>query len=191
MGPSPSFRSAHIVLAFLTIGESGIIGRQALAARSGLKEGPARTVIKKLREGGYIEANASGCYLTKSGESALGSLSARLSPLVLIERSALTMGPVQVGLAVKGGGRSVRSGLEQRDAAVGVGAAGATTLVVKEGKFSIPGGSTDCEKDFPGPSWGSLRGHLRLANGDAVILSGAAGEVTSKLGALSAALTLL
>ena len=44
-GPSPSFEKPHLVLAFITIGESGIIGRQALAAKSGLKEGPVRTVL--------------------------------------------------------------------------------------------------------------------------------------------------
>lgn len=191
IGPSPSYGKAHMVLAFLTIGESGLIGRQALAAKAGLKEGPARTIIKKLRDGGYAGANASGCYLTKSGMSALQSFAAKLSPLVAVERSAITMGFIQVGLAVKEGGRAVRGGLEQRDAAIGVGAAGATTLVIKGGRFTIPGGSADCESDFPGPSWGSLRAHLKLANGDAVVLSGAADEVTAKLGALSAALTLL
>ena len=191
LGPSPSFEAAHMILAFLTIGESRTIGRQALAVRSGLKEGPVRTVLKKLREGEYVDTNASGCHLTKTGGKVFESLKARLSPLASIQGSKLTMGRFQASLAVRGGGRSVKSGLEQRDAAIALGAAGATTFVIRDGKFTIPGGSADCERDFPGRSWKALRGLLFAGDGDVVILSGADDETTAKLGALSAALTIL
>lgn len=190
-GPSPSFGSPHLVLAFLTIGESGTIGRQALAARSGLKEGPARTVLKKLRSGGYVESHASGCYLSKPGKKVYGSLRAKLSSIVALEGSKLNIGSSQAGLVVRGAARLVKGGLEQRDAAIGLGAEGATTLVFKEGKFTIPGGSSDCENDFPSRSWTSLRSSLDPVDGDAVIISGARDEMTARLGALSAALTLL
>jgi Domain of unknown function (DUF4443) len=191
LGPSPSFESAHLIFAFITIGENGIIGRQTLAARSGLKEGPIRTILKKLREEGYAEANASGCFLSRAGRRVYVSLGTKLSPIILLEGSKLTMGGFQAALAVRAGARAVRSGLEQRDSAIRLRAAGATTYVIKEGKFTIPGGSSDCEKDFPSHSWSLLRNHLRPVNNDAVIVSGAEDETTAKLGALSAALTLL
>lgn len=190
-GPSPSFEKTHLVLAFMIIGESGTIGRQALAARSGLREGPARTILKKLREDGYAEANASGCYLTKQGTRVYEGLRARLSSPALVEGSKLTVGEFQVGLDVRGGGKAVQSGLEQRDSAVRLNAAGATTFVIRDGKFAIPGGSPDCEKDFPGRVWYNLREKLKPKNGDAVVLCGAKNETTAKLGALAAALTLL
>ncbi len=190
-GPSPSFEKTHFILAFMIIGDNGTIGRQALAARAGLKEGPVRTIIKKLREDGLAEANASGCYLTKEGKRVHESLRARLSSPALVEGSKLTVGDYQVGLDVRGGGKAVRSGLEQRDSAVRLNAAGATTFVIRDGKFAIPGGSSDCEKDFPGRTWPKLREALRPKNGDAVILCGARDETTARLGALSAALTLL
>lgn len=191
LGPAPSFNQAHLTLAFITIGESGRIGRQALAAQSGLKEGPVRTVIKRLREEGYVEADASGCFLTPPGERVYESLKRRLSRLVVLEGSKLTMGAYQAGLAVRGGGRSVRSGLEQRDSAIRLRASGATTYVIRNLKFAIPGGSSDCEKDFPSKAWSRLRGELDPKEGDAVILCGAEDEITARLGALSAALTLV
>lgn len=190
LGPAPSFERSHFVLAFITIGESGTIGRQALAVRSGLKEGPTRTVIKRLRDDGYAEANASGCYLTPSGRGIYETLRTKLSSFVPLDGSRLTIGEHQVALLVRAGGRAVQNGLEQRDSAVRLNASGATTFVIKDGKFTIPGEALDSEKDFPGSVWTVLRDALGPRNGDAVVICGAKNEVTAKLGALSAALSL-
>lgn len=190
-GPSPSFGKSHLVLAFITIADSGTIGRQALAALTGLKEGSVRTVIKRLREDGYVEANASGCYLSTPGKHVYQSLHARLSSFAPLEGSTLTLGKRQVGMAVRGGGRGVQSGLEQRDSAIRLSASGATTFVIREGRFAVPGGSPDSEKEFPSDVWDALRERLKPKNGDAVIVCGADDETTAKLGALAAALTLL
>lgn len=190
-GPSPSFEQAHLTLAFITIGEGGRIGRQALAARSGLREGPIRTVIKRLREEGYVEADASGCFLTRPGGRVYEALMRRVSPMVVLEASKLTMGAYQAGLAVRGGAKSVRSGLEQRDSAIRLHAEGATTYMIKGLKFAMPGGSSDCEKDFPSKAWAKLRNGIGPKEGDAVILCGAEDETTARLGVLSAALTIL
>jgi len=190
-GPSPSFERAHLLLAFVTIGESGLVGRQSLALRSGLGEGAIRTLLKKMREDGYAQANASGCFLTEAGRKVYESLAERLSPTVLLRGSKLTVGVVHVGLAVREAGKTVGTGIEQRDSAIKLNAAGATTFVIRAGKFTIPGGSSDCERDFPSRTWSSLRTELKPKNGDAVILCGARDETTARLGALSAALTLL
>ena len=190
-GPAASFQRPHLVLAFITIGDSGIIGRQALAAQSGLTEGPIRTILKRLRKDGYAEANASGCYLTSAGHRVYESLRSRITEFLPIAESVLVMGDYQLGLVVRGGGRAVTTGLEQRDSAIKLRAAGATTLVFKDGKFAVPGGSSDCERDFPSRAWATLRSQLNPRNGDAVIVCGARDETTAKLGALSAAVTLL
>ena len=179
------------MLAFLTVGESGTIGRHSLAERVGLGEGAVRTVLKRLREERLAEADASGCHLTEGGRRVYSSLIKKLSPFAAIEGSRLTMGSAQVAVTVRGGGEAVKSGIEQRDSAIGVGAAGATTYVMRGSRFTIPGGSDDCEKDFPGQTWRALRERLKPVNGDAVILCGAEMEKTARLGALSAALSLL
>jgi len=190
-GPPASFDRAHLLLAFITIGESGVIGRQSLAVRSGLGEGAVRTVIKKLREDGYAGTTASGCYLTAAGKRVFRSIQEKFSPIESLDGSKLTVGDSQVGMAVRGAARNLKAGLEQRDAAVIVGGTGASTYIMKSGKFAIPGGSPDCEKDFPSKVWSVLREQLSPKNGDAVILCGARDETTAKLGALSAALTLV
>ena len=191
VGPSPTFARAHLLMAFLTIGKRGTIGRHALAEETGLGEGSIRTVLKRLREAGLADSAASGCRLTRRGQEAYSAISTVLSPTTLIEGTRLTMGSSQVAISIRGGAARVRSGIEQRDSAIGVGAAGATTYIVRGSRFTIPGGSDDCERDFPGKAWGALRKKLRPGDGDAIIVCGADGEGTASLGAFSAALSLL
>ena len=179
------------MLAFLLIGRSGTIGRHSLAVQTGLGEGAVRTVLKRLREEGFAEADASGCHLTRGGREVYSSLTKKVSPMAAIEGSAFTIGAAQVAVLVRGSGDSVRTGIEQRDSAIGLGAAGATTYVVHGSRFTIPGGSEDCEKDFPSRAWAALRKQLQPRDGDAVILCGSDREDTARLGALAAALTLL
>lgn len=190
-GPWPTFTRAHLLLAFLTIGERGTIGRQALAREAGLGEGAVRTVLKKLTEERYAESNASGCSLTTPGKAVYSRVRERLSPVVGLRGARLTVGSNQAAVKVKGGARGVQSGIQQRDSAIMLGAAGATTYVIRKGKFTVPGGSADCEKDFPSPAWKMLRNEISPQDGDAVVLCGAEDVMRAKLGALSAALTLL
>lgn len=176
---------------FLTIGARGRIGRQALARECGLGEGAARTVLKKLLERGYARVDASGAHFTKKGDNAYARLKEQLSPLASVGSSRLTVGSQQIAVKVKGGGRKVGNGIFQRDSAILEGAAGATTYAIKGSKFTIPGGSQDCEREFPSEAWALLRKQLSPKNGDAVILCGAQLEIIARLGAISAALTLL
>ena len=175
----------------MIIGNAGSIGRQSLAKSSGLGEGSIRTVLKKFRQMRYVAADTAGCYLTNSGKELYQTLSKKLSPVLPLPTTTLVVGFSQVAVLVRNGTASVSNGIEQRDSAVRAGAVGATTYVIKLGKFAIPGGSADCEKDFPGKTWSFLRDELKPKNGDAVILCGAHDAETAKLGALSAALTIL
>lgn len=190
-GPRPSFTRAHFLLAFLTIGNARLIGRQSLAQEAGLGDGAVRTVLKKLRDEGYAEVNASGSHLTPTGRAVYSRIRVKLSPIVMLDGSQLTVGKWQSAVGVRGGARRVQSGIQQRDSAIMVGAAGATTYTIKRAKFTIPGGSADCEKDFPSQAWRVLRKEIAPHDGDAVVLSGADDAMGAKLGALSAALTLL
>ncbi len=190
-GPSPGYSRAHALLAFMIIGNAGTIGRQALARSSGLGEGSIRTVLKKFRQMRYVVADTTGCHLTDSGRELYQAISRKITSVLPLQASTLVVGPSQVAVLVRDGARSVLSGIEQRDSAVRSGATGATTYVIRSGKFAIPGGSEDCEREFPAKAWSTLRDELKPKNGDAVILCGAHNEGTARLGALSAALTLL
>ena len=190
-GPSTSFEQPHVLFIFLEIGGNPSIGRQALAKKAGLGEGATRTILKRLREKGYAETRASGCFLTVKGTKLFRTVKSKLSEFSGIPQSKLTIGESQAGLRVRGGAASVRKGIEQRDSAIRAGASGATTYVIRDGRFAIPGGSSDCEKDFPDKAWVSMTKDLDPKNGDAVIVCGATALTTAKIGALAAAITLI
>ena len=190
-GPNPGFSREHAVLAFMTIGEAGTISRQSLALRSALGQGSVRTVLKKFRQEGYVDADPSGCHLTESGGVLYRSILGKVMLSKPIDGSPLSVGRSQIAALVGSRGKSITNGIDQRDSAVRIGATGATSYIIRGNRFAIPGGSSDCEKDFPSRAWSTIRKELKPANGDAIIVCGAQNETTAKLGAISAALTLL
>jgi hypothetical protein len=190
-GPPPSFNRPILLLAFLLIGDSGVIGRQALAARSGLGEGATRTILRKLKGRRLTSTSASGVSLTGAGRQTYDSIRETLSGFASLHGSHLSLGRSQVAAVVRGRAASVKGGIEQRDSAIKAGASGATTYVFERGKFAIPGGSRDCEADFPSASWKKLRKSLSPRDGDAIVLCGAELEHVAVLGALAASLSLL
>jgi hypothetical protein len=190
-GPSPGFSVEHVVLAYLTLGSSRSVGRQALAASTGVGEGSMRTILKKLRKAGLVEIDPAGVRLTRTGVRSYHAVLKEVVPPVMLQGSTLTVGKFQGGVLVRSSGGAITNGIQQRDASVRAGAEGATSYALRDGRFTVPGGSADCERDFPSRTWGVLRKELDPHNGDAVIVCGARDETSAKLGALAAALSLL
>jgi uncharacterized protein DUF4443 len=60
-----------------------------------------------------------------------------------IRRSSMALGKFNYVVLLKQFGFAVKSGIEQRDAAIKTGATGATTLLFKDDKFVIPGTNYD------------------------------------------------
>jgi len=189
-GPAPTYGPAHVLMALLMIGETGVLGRHALSNEVGLGEGAARTVIKRLRTDDYIKIEADGCKLTTKGKQAYNELKKLIPKILVLPRTPLTVGKVQVAVLVKKKSGKVRSGIEQRDSSIKAGASGATTYIVRDSKFEVPGASKDAEKDFPAEAWKKLRNGLEPENGDVVIVCGSDERNTSLIGAVGAALTL-
>jgi hypothetical protein len=190
-GPTPSYTKAHLILVVLSIGDSGAIGRQALARETGVGEGAIRTMVRRLKQASYLKTFASGCTLLGRGERLYGAIKSAIPRVVPISRTKLTVGSFQSAALVKGLATVVTDGIAQRDAAVWVGADGATTLVILGSKIRVPRGSQDCETDYPDSVWAFLRKELLPEDNDVMILCGARDQLTSRIGALSAALTLL
>ena len=149
-----------------------------------------RTILKKLRGAGLVEVDPAGVRLTGSGRRAYESVLKTLTPPLALLGSNLTVGKVQAAVMVRSSSGAISNGIQQRDASIKSGADGATTYSFRGDRFSIPGGSSDCERDFPSGTWEVLREQLKPRNGDVIIICGARDQTTAKIGALSAALTL-
>lgn len=191
VGPSPTFTMAHIILAIKLIHENKSMGRQALAKSLELGEGATRTILRRLKEMDLIEMSKSGSMLTYKGNSFLQEISKFLFGPFEIPNSTITVGQAQAAIIVRGAGERVKDGILQRDQAVIHGADGATTYIYRNSKFVIPGGSSDCESDYPSDIWSVLREKLQPFDGDVIIASGALSLTRAKLGCIAAALTLV
>ena len=148
-GREPLFTEAHLIKALEEVKNQGEIGRIRLSEMLGLSEGTTRTLIRHLKQNGLIKISRSGIRLSEKGLKLHSALRAEMSKGIDIPQSLLTVGVFNVALLVKNVGSMVRSGLEQRDAAIMMGAHGATTLVFSKNKLIMPGVTKDVFKDFP------------------------------------------
>ncbi|HVB96048.1 MAG TPA: DUF4443 domain-containing protein [Nitrososphaerales archaeon] len=188
-GPRAVFSEVHVLKAILAIGTEGAVGRGRLGSLVGLGQGEVRTLIKRMKENDLILIQPEGCRLSKKGEREFVKLNQKIPWSSRVEARSLRIGDECAAVLVRGAGQNVRKGIEQRDAAVRVGANGAFTALFAKGRFTIPGEGTDCEKDGPRGLWSAARS-AGPREGDVMIVVGARSEEEAEIGALAAALTL-
>jgi hypothetical protein len=188
-GPRAVFSEVHVLKAMLAIGAGGAVGRGRLGSLVGLGQGEVRTLIKRMKENDLILIQPDGCRLSRKGEREFQKLKEKIPWSSPVEGKSLRIGNECAAVLVRGAGRNVRKGIEQRDAAVRVGANGAFTALFAKGRFTIPGEGTDCEEDSPSGLWSAARS-AGPREGDALIVVGADTQDAAELGTIAAALTL-
>jgi DNA-binding transcriptional regulator LsrR (DeoR family) len=188
-GPRPLFTQLDLARAIEAIGTEHI-GRNKLSERLGLGEGTTRTLIDRLLNARLIKISRSGCELTRTGHSILNELNRRLGTRTTVPRSSVTVGTYNFGILVKGAANMVKSGIEQRDAAVRAGADGAVTFVVKHGELVMPP-AADSKMRRRASNAKKIQETFRPQESDAIIIAGADSEQNAEEGARAAAWTLL
>jgi len=188
-GKAPYFIEAHIVKALMIISRKPV-GRVSLARALGLGEGSIRTLIKHLEKAGLIETSREGIVLTGSGQEFVSNVKSRISEIIEIPESALTIGAFNVAALVSGVADSVKAGLEQRDAAIKVGAQGATTLIFSNGRLTMPSTKEDVFMELPRIR-DIIISRLMPKEDDIVVIGSAGDKLTAEFGAIAAALETL
>ncbi|HKZ93358.1 MAG TPA: DUF4443 domain-containing protein [Candidatus Bathyarchaeia archaeon] len=189
-GKAPYLIEPHIVKALATISTESPIGRISLAKTLGLGEGTMRTLIKHLERAKLIETSREGIVLTATGQRLVSNLQSRISAAVEVPRSSLTVSAFNMAVRVKGAADAVRAGLEQRDAAIKVGAHGATTLVFKHGSLTMPSVKEDILRNAPKIRESLLCG-LKPEESDVVVIGSGDDKLSAEYGAIAAALETL
>jgi predicted transcriptional regulator len=189
LGRSPSFAEAHVIKALEEIDQRRSVGRLKLSKDLHLGEGEVRTLVKHLKNARLINISKKGISLSPSGRRLLSGLRTLVSEAVEIPSTPLTVGPLNVAVRVEGVKKSVKYGLEQRDAAIMAGARGATTLVFTENRLIMPGTGEDVSRNAP--SILTSLSKLSLKDGDIIIIGSADEKIKAELGAKTAALELL
>ncbi|MBS7616520.1 DUF4443 domain-containing protein [Candidatus Bathyarchaeota archaeon] len=187
-GPAATFSALHMLRAIELLAEKHV-GRNKLAKELGIGEGAVRTLISRLKEAGLLSTSKTGCALTSRGLDFWRDYS-KVFRKFSIETNELTHAKYNFAMLAKNCGHNVKSGMEQRDAAVKVGAEGATTIVLKNGQLMIPSVSDNLLRDFPNAAK-QITGLMRLEENDVVVICGSDRLDLAEYGVLAAALTLI
>jgi predicted transcriptional regulator len=188
-GPSPTFSIFHMLRAIELIANKAI-GRSKLAKELGVGEGVMRTMINRLKDTGLITTSKLGCVLTSKGLRLWNEYKTVFRRKVGIGKTELTLADYNVAILVRNRGHKVKSGMEQRDAAIMVGAKGATTIMFKGDRLIIPSVSDNMAKDFPEVANQMVR-LLEPEENDVIVVGSASSLVNAEYAALTAAWTLV
>jgi hypothetical protein len=183
-----SFDLVHVFAALQRIGNKGITSRNALCSGLVLGEGTVKTLVKHLKKQGLIETSNRGTKMTAKGKSVYEGLLSAIPAEMSLPRCAVALSRFNYAVLVREFGFAVGLGIEQRDAAIKMGATGATTLLFKDNKFVMPASSNDSLKKEREVRR-MLVEKLNPRDGDVIIIGSAdSNEKTAELGAKNAAL---
>lgn len=165
-----SFNMVHVFKALQLIKSRGHISRDLLSKELGLGEGSIRTLMRHLQMNNMIKATNAGTTMTQKSKALLLELLSSIPTEMNLPKCSIALGKFNYVVLLKQHSHAIKSGVEQRDAAIKIGAKGATTLLFKQNKFVIPS-STNYDSLQREPKISKLL--IRMLNpeeGDAIII---------------------
>jgi len=179
-----SYSIVDIIKVLFLLSEKSM-GRHQLMKEMELGESQVKTLIKRLKKNNLIKKTTKGSVLTKKGTLLMNEILKNISKPVEIGTGKHTVGKYNFAVLIKNASSKVRSGIEQRDEAIKIGAEGATTLVCKNDRLIFPGFDRkiiDLEK--------ILRKHFRIENRDVIVIGSASTKKKAEEASIIAALSL-
>ncbi|MBN2517581.1 MAG: DUF4443 domain-containing protein [Candidatus Altiarchaeota archaeon] len=169
-GAPPKFMEAHVNWVFWKIASKEPMGRKEIVKETGLGEGSIRTILEKLDEYGLVKSAKIGRTLSDDGKKVRDSLR-KIVEVRRIDQLKMSKGSKNVAVLVKGSSNKIKTGMEQRDAAIRIGRGGVTTLLYKKGKLIMPGFGDDMvlDKKYPEDSKAILDA-IEPQDGDVIVI---------------------
>jgi hypothetical protein len=133
-----SFEMVHVLVTLQLIQERGHVSRHTLCKKLDLGEGTVKTLVKHLKIYDLIQTDKTGTRISTKGSKLLSELLLSIPAEMSISTCSVALGKFNYAILIKQMSYVIRSGIEQRDAAIKMNALGATTLVYKDDKFMIP-----------------------------------------------------
>ena len=94
--------------------------------------------MRHLQMNNMIKATNAGTTMTQKGEALLLELLSSIPTEMNLPKCSIALGKFNYVVLLKQHSHAIKSGVEQRDAAIKIGAKGATTLLFKQNKFVMP-----------------------------------------------------
>jgi len=179
------FGDTNVYWALHLLSDGKRIGRKALADLVGVGEGSMRRILDTLKEWEMISVKQTGITITKTGLGFLNELPVRVLDLNVGD---VVLGRFQQAVKVAGVSPKIENGMQQRDAGIRAGAAGCTTIVIRNGTLMMPP-DWDLDKERPELA-GKIRRSVGLGPDDVIIVGGADNVHAAVNAALAAAFEL-
>ncbi|MDE1811678.1 MAG: DUF4443 domain-containing protein [Thaumarchaeota archaeon] len=138
-----SFDLIHVFKTMQMMSENHKISRSVMMQELELGEGSIKTLVKHLKMHGLVENSNAGMWLTNKGDSLYAKLHAIIPRETDITKCSVALGKFNHAVLLKNMAYNIKSGIEQRDAAIKAGAVGATTLICKNERLVLPGTGED------------------------------------------------
>jgi len=163
------------------------ISRSLLMHELGLGEGSVKTLVKHMKMSGLVENSNAGMWSTNKGKAVYAKLHGAIPNEMNIFKCSIALGKFNYAVLVKDIAYNIRSGIEQRDAAIKLGAVGATTLIFKNGRLLMPDTREDLLRNNP-KIHSLIIKKLEPKDNDVIIIGSSENKRTAELAAKSAAL---
>lgn len=188
-GPSTTFTVFHFYYALELMAQKPV-GRNKLAEKLEVGDGAIRTIINRLKSGGFIVTSKAGCSLTTKGYELWCKFEKIFPQRIEFPKTELTLGEHSFAFLVQNVGNKVKSGIEQRDAAIIAGARSASVIVLKKKHFTIQSVSENLQKDYPKAVEVILKNFSPKDN-DAIVVAEGSSTMKAMSGAFSASWSLI
>ncbi|NWF96805.1 MAG: DUF4443 domain-containing protein [Candidatus Thorarchaeota archaeon] len=189
----PVFRPYHVAVALVMIGREQPLGRYEMCENMSIGEGSVRTLIKRLTEEGFTEADGKqGQRLTQKGLALFKAITADIPMGLFLDLRGLVLYKKAYANLVRGRAKHVTNGIRQRDEAIvhgGLDSAGATTLVYRNGLLVMPPDDFQVLRVYERQTL-LLLDSLKPEDGDAVVIGTSDDPNVAREVSMAAAMTL-
>jgi hypothetical protein len=134
-----SFELVHIFKVFQLLDKNEHVSRTLLCQELALGEGSVRTLLKHLKMQNLVKSTNGGTRLTEKGKALSSELLQSIPSEAIMPKYSIALGRFNYVVLLRNYEFAIKSGIEQRDAAIKIGALGATTLIYKDNKITMPG----------------------------------------------------
>lgn len=141
-----SFDAIHVFKTLQLIEQKGHVSRDILCNELSLGEGTVRTLVRHLKMQNLVESSNAGTRMTEKGQSFFSDIKASIPAEMKLPKCSVALGKFNYAVIIKKMSSAVKSGIEQRDAAIKMDASGATTLIFRNGIFLLAGTKLDALK---------------------------------------------
>jgi len=182
-----SFDLVHVFKTMQMMEENKRIGRSLMMQELGLGEGSVKTIVKHMKISGLVENSNAGMWLTNKGKSIYTKLHILIPKEMDIPKCSVALGKFNHAVLLRDMAYNIRSGIEQRDAAIKAGAVGATTLVFRNERLVLPGTDEDLMRNDH-KIYSLIIEKMRPEENDVIIIGSSQSKKIAEMAAKSAAL---